>query len=839
MTFTERLSASEQRAHSQLTATKILKELSELRANADESPISPRRWVWELIQNAKDVGQDGRVAIQIESQLDGHGPHVAFRHTGRPFTAENVRFLIEQISSKDRHKDDMGRPRTTGKFGTGFLTTHLLSDRVVVNGVAAEEDWEPRQFELLLDRSGFDLEAITAAVEQAKSSLQNLDDRAPCSDFIEGEFNTSFRYELTDESGVYVAKAGLADLETCLPYTLAFVREIESVTHDGRTFSLRDEVVQALDCGARLSFVTIRSVSESGDSDIQQIVMLNRDLTTIALPAQWVNGGNVNLIEPGLQVPRLHCDFPLIGTESFPFPVLINSPVFNPTDSRDGIFLTTPSRPNPLTDENKQILVEALELYFEFLKYASSNGWGNLHLLAKVRPIPDGLLWADGSWFEASVLNPVRNELLHSPIVRTANGRLASILNEDGSRYMWFPAVARRELRDKLWKCCAEWFPHCLPDQRDVDFWSSIAWDECGKLTPDQLAAFVEARQDTSALAELLSGHDVFAWLRKFYDLFDGDDIAYSTLHKRKVFPNQYGQLCKSFELHKDGGDLDPALLDILRLLGQDVRAELLSSSVDIEIEHLETIDQSYLVKQITSEVHEKTTDRDVARNYRDAFQKLLLWFRQHPKLASSLFPGILRAKHLLYDDEQILENIERAEQLNLLLAEFEVTSVEELRKTIAAHRPSSQLLPVTQEIITRMGICSVEEWERALEDKDLAALFSHESTPTTDMFVYAQSIIQRAKKRVIEHLSALEGYDLTGHDETAPTVLAGIKKDGRHIMIVVRPAYDGEVIIYYGSERDVLDYEDSELWVDDGEKVRRVTLGGILKTTQIRRFPV
>ena len=75
--------------------------------------------------------------------------------------------------------------------------------------------------------------------------------------------------------------------------------------------------------------------------------------------------------------------------------------------------------------------------------------------------------------------------------------------------------------------------------------------------------------------------------------------------------------------------------------------------------------------------------------------------------------------------------------------------------------------------------------------------------------------------------------------DETAVTVLAGIKKDDRDVTIVVRPAYDGTVIIYYQSEKDTLDYVDHELWVDTGTEIRRITFGHILKTNAIRRFPI
>jgi hypothetical protein len=151
-----------------------------------------------------------------------------------------------------------------------------------------------------------------------------------------------------------------------------------------------------------------------------------------------------------------------------------------------------------------------------------------------------------------------------------------------------------------------------------------------------------------------------------------------------------------------------------------------------------------------------------------------------------------------------------------------------------------SGLLPITQELLVSMGISNIEDWKRALEDKDLKSLFAHDSMPTPDMFVIAQSLIEQSKKRVISHLETLPEYDLTlMDDQTATTVLAGIYKNNQPVSIVFRPAYDGNVIIYYGSERDTLDFEPSELWIDDGTEVRQVTLGHILKTAQIRKFPI
>jgi hypothetical protein len=279
--------------------------------------------------------------------------------------------------------------------------------------------------------------------------------------------------------------------------------------------------------------------------------------------------------------------------------------------------------------------------------------------------------------------------------------------------------------------------------------------------------------------------------------------------------------------------------MEVLRLLGTDLRDQLLDAEITTDLDDLSKKDGAFVVKEITATIEKNLNDRTATKRLRPALVKLLRWFREHTSRAKKLFPILYDQKHLLYDDDEIQNNIERAEELNELLTEYNVKNVTELRAAIEKHATTQQLLPVTQQIIASLGITSVEEWTKALEDKNLAALFSHQSTPTTDMFVYAQSLIKKAKARVKAHLLTLAEYDLSEMDETALTVLAGVKKDGRDVNIVVRPAYDGTVIIYYQSEKDVLDYEDHELWVDTGKDVRRITFGHILKTTEIRRFPI
>ena len=92
------------------------------------------------------------------------------------------------------------------------------------------------------------------------------------------------------------------------------------------------------------------------------------------MPVEQTEEG-VRILPLKADLPRLFCDFPLLGTELFPFPVVVNNPTFNPTDARDGLFLTQTQRADPPSDHNRAVIKEALSLYLSLLKYASKNAW--------------------------------------------------------------------------------------------------------------------------------------------------------------------------------------------------------------------------------------------------------------------------------------------------------------------------------------------------------------------------------------------------------------------------------------------------------------------------------
>ena len=95
--------------------------------------------------------------------------------------------------------------------------------------------------------------------------------------YVPGAFNTSFRYQLADKTGKNVARAGLADLDICLPYTLAFVREIESVEYPNRLLSLQEPEDAEVDGEVQILTVTAADPDGFADPEISSIAVLSSE----------------------------------------------------------------------------------------------------------------------------------------------------------------------------------------------------------------------------------------------------------------------------------------------------------------------------------------------------------------------------------------------------------------------------------------------------------------------------------------------------------------------------------------------------------------------------------
>ena len=101
----------------------VSKRLRELNQPND---IDRKRWIWELLQNAKDTITNNPNRDSIKARILIEGDLVKFQHDGDPFTADARLGLLYKYS------EDKENAESTGRFGTGFLTTHCLSKVVTI-----------------------------------------------------------------------------------------------------------------------------------------------------------------------------------------------------------------------------------------------------------------------------------------------------------------------------------------------------------------------------------------------------------------------------------------------------------------------------------------------------------------------------------------------------------------------------------------------------------------------------------------------------------------------------------------------------------------------------------
>lgn len=206
-------------------------------------------------------------------------------------------------------------------------------------------------------------------------------------------------------------------------------------------------------------------------------------------------------------------------------------------------------------------------------------------------------------------------------------------------------------------------------------------------------------------------------------------------------------------------------------------------------------------------------------------------------------------SKHIywLYNDDDIAANMEKADQLDSLLSKYGISDANNLEKILEKAQQSeaaedTATIEINQELLSQYGISTEEGLKKALDNGIFGENFAHYSGSYGDCFSFVQTILERSKKNVINYLSSLsdDGYDLTDILEIAPTIYV-IKKHDQEIYLMIRPSDYNQVIIYYDSEFDLLDYKtDWELWVEDGKsEPQKLTFGKILKLTGINKIPL
>lgn len=543
-------------------AIKIKDKLTELKSK--DVIISSYRWIWELIQNAKDCpNSSGKIDIEIN--FDEAGRKVEFMHNGKLFTTKNIVYLIEQVSTKERTRDSA----STGKFGTGFLTTNLLSPIVTISGLLRdEEDTDIAQFEVTLDRSGNSIDELKASIKNSCEQLESNTTNISYS-ITENEMNTAFAYML-DDSGVTAAQNGLENFLITAPYVFAFVSELNKITinNNGEV----SVYTRTQDGNTKSANVFVSRICKNNFDEPVNILVIKEDTLMLAVEIKQYNGEN-HIVPYDDKLPRLFCDFPLLGTHDFSFPAVINSRSFDPNEPRNGVILYGSE-----SAQNKSILENACSLYASLLEYFIQNNYKDVYNVVSLSTV-ERKDWIDQQWYEEEIISILKRTISESQMFIMADGSKQTLYDEWGLEYIFLSSDDAKEIRDTVWRLSSQLFPHKHVCLGDIDNWYNSLWDECRNYGVLELILEVEKIGTLAKLSDMVS--DAIEWLKQLYSLIytscaENAEIA---MRNNRIFPNQHGDFCCINELKADSG-IDDAYKEAADLIAIDLKSDLLDRRI-------------------------------------------------------------------------------------------------------------------------------------------------------------------------------------------------------------------------------------------------------------------
>ena len=813
------------------------------------------RWAWELLQNAKDSISDEAdrdVCVQIELNNDS----VIFKHNGSFFTELDIRGLINQISSKEVEEGE--QTRNTGRFGTGFLTTHMLSRKVKVSSIVKTLDEKFYSFNFLLDREGKTTAELAPKVEMAWSGFQKSTQEVDF-DYDENKFNTSFCYLLETDEQKDIANKGIVEFSKLIPYVLTFIpklKEVEildNVSGKSVLFRNTNKIIGGL----------LSQIEKTENAEISEVLILQSktDKVSIAIEVEKTEKGYA--AKDIKDIPKLFCDFPLIGSENFHFPMVVNSFFFNPLTERDGIWLKGNTDEEVL--ENQDLLKSSVELYKNLIDSISEQSFYDLYNLATTKVPTIDERYLERTWYIENIQKPLRSFLKKSKIVEIIDGR-GSI------EEVYFPDTGFiKEDRETIWQFSSDLKVNKLPIKEHIQKWNNVIWEGCSKVDINDLVTDLKEQKNISNLTKTLDIEEVevFNWLNdclKF--IYKNSPVLFND---SEIIPNQNGDFKACKELSLDEIE-DEKLKEIAKLVGHNFHEELVHKNI-----FLEHNPNKKSINDIASVITCLINDENNTENRSLAITMLIQWFEDNEGKGKDHLSELYRKKEKLLVDtiedkeslfsilnsdlaisevadmveqfernpDKVIESIGKAKELDDLLAEYGAATVDELKILIettgnTVPEPSPPRVEITQEILSSLGVTTPEELELALQDESISDQFYHTSTPSPEMFQYAHEIIKRAKSNILTYLNEQQNYECSGAEELAPTVIGGIVKYGQAITIVIRPSDNKQVIIYYDSEKASLEYESAELWIEDGKSDPKIlTLGKVLRSTGITKIPV
>ena len=528
------------------------------------------RWIWELLQNALDASASDFGSLNCCIEYDIGQESLVFQHNGNEFKKDEVAHLIYHGSTKAEDKTKIGQ------YGSGFLTTHLLSWDINISGQLDDG----QNFHFWLNREPISIEAIDKFMKEAAdrfdASLPGVP--TPANSSFTDDFTTRFQYPVTNDVSETIVNEGISALKTLASLIVMFNPAFRRVI-----IRSPDEVVKyQVDKPVKLTEHDLWEITVKetiGETENERSYLLAKGIqATVATTTRQVGEDKVCLSSG--DIPKLFLGLPLIGTESFSFPAIINSLKFTPSDGdRDGVNLWL-NENDDANIGNQNAIIESFHLLVRLMQYAASSGWKNVYTLADIPPIVAGQDWIKTERLEQHI-----SEHLVTPIRQTS-----SVVCEIGKAVLSpkdaiLPFAKDEPQIQALWDLLSgvKDFRHRLPRRDEAVGWCNAtkSWASILECKPSsfgeafdgqKLAELIDEQcDDLEQLQDLLSdGICAVTWLNDLY-VFLKDNNFENEIRARSFILDQGGYLDTLSNLYCDK-DIDDGLKDVADDLNLEVR---------------------------------------------------------------------------------------------------------------------------------------------------------------------------------------------------------------------------------------------------------------------------
>ncbi len=624
-------------------------------ARENEREDYEKRWFWELLQNAKDSVEDNQ-SIQVKIEISEN--EISFSHTGNPFELDDILSLIIQGSSKNNKEGK------TGRFGTGFMTTYLLSKEVYITGKLNDNQG---CFHFLLNRDATDNEHFFKLQQE---SNKEFDESIREESYLGvDKFQTKFTYSL-GEKGKATAKVGLQCLDELIPITQLFNEQIESVivVENGSSKTFSKTLIKTHELGSINEWEITTLIDGSVNTCLKAYIQKDEKFDACII-TQEINGSE-KIFPLTKNYPRLYYTFPLIGTEEIGIPIIINSTQFDPRVERDGVYLKKVAEGGN-ESKNKEIINKALsnslQIFAELFKTKKIVG---IYELFDFKICKD-LKWVDQEWF-TTIKSSTINLLASKEIISyhsDENGFTS--LNE-----LIIPFTEKENTTRELWELLSVVKSINVPTSSELLKWVNIS-ESITLLKPEiektydlkfvwgvnELIKFVERKESLTELESSITA-DKKSWLNNLYSLiikikghFPLDiKICLNQRNKFRIADGIYWDKCN-----------DDELISISDLIELNFSDKLFSREINsLQISGVENYTIQNAINDLKAELNELDESDFVKSSNQECNARFLKWLisKDHKEIIKDL--KILTGASKKIDESFVYDHFPKSEHLLL-----------------------------------------------------------------------------------------------------------------------------------------------------------------------------